>query len=104
MHIEALRFSSGSTRGVRVQWRTKFGATGSKRVRDRLLPSQINLLEDSVHDPGGKQNLPVRYRQWRVTKDRPVERLDQIFHARLHVEIPCQKQAHVSGQIPEVFL
>src|SRR5207244_13420323 len=69
-----------------------------------MRPDRTELLKDGVHDSRGKKNFPVRYGHRRALNDRAVERLDQILHAGLHVEVPCQENPHIRDQVPEILL
>src|SRR5260370_13525799 len=78
-HRGAFRLSVGHSR------------TQRRVVRVVLRAPRIELSEDLVHNSGRQKNLTVRNRQRSALNDRSVEGLDQDFHARLHVEVPCQK-------------
>ena len=64
----------------------------------------IELGKDRVHDSGSQKNLPIWDGQRSAFHDGPVKRLDQILHAGLHVEVPCQKSPQVRDQVSEILL
>ena len=67
-----------------------------------LRPFRTELIKDDIHDSRGKKNFPVRERHRRAVNDGTIERLDQILHPRIHVEIPCQESPCVLHQVPEI--
>ena len=64
-------------------------------VSDAGASGGIGLFEDSVHDARSQQDFTIRYGQRRVLIDGIVERLDEILHAFLHMEIVRQKQPYI---------
>src|SRR6266850_4665416 len=65
--------------------------------------SYVELCEDVIHDSGGQKDFAVRDWHLGSFNDRSIERLDQIFHARLHVEISCQESLQIRCQVPEIL-
>src|SRR5260370_17148289 len=63
----------------------------------------IQLLEDRVHDLGGQENLGGWNRHRSAFYDGPVERFDQIFHTRLHMEVASQKSSQIRAEISKVL-
>src|SRR5437879_1655094 len=64
----------------------------------------IQLRKNRIHDLGGQKNVAIRNRFWSAFYDGLVERFDQIFHTRLHMEVPSQKSSEVRAEISEVLL
>src|SRR5712692_737084 len=62
-------------------WMGGTGMHGRLGMRSGLYWLLIELREDGVHDPGGQENLPVRYRDGRIFSNRTVERFDQVLHS-----------------------
>src|SRR5882724_13549847 len=71
------------------------GRAGSTRITD--------LVEDGVHEAGREKDFPIWDGDWRAAHDGAVEGLDQILHARLHVEIPRQERPPVRDHVPQVL-
>src|SRR4029077_8738833 len=50
------------------------------------------------------KNLTVRDGYLRAVQDRTVESLNQILHARRHMEVPAQERPDVPHQVPDMLL
>src|SRR6266545_2442007 len=61
------------------------------------------LLEDGIHDSGRQKNLPVRNRRRSIFENRDVELLNEVFHARLRMEIAGKEQTNVMSQVARVL-
>src|SRR6266446_2211015 len=66
--------------------------------------SRTELSEDSVHDSGRQKNFSIGDRQRGVFSDGMIKRFDQILHAGLHVEVPCQKSPAICDRASEILL
>jgi len=73
------------------------------QILTALLLGRTDLLKDQIHNPTREQYLSIWYRHWGIGCDRLIERFDQVFHTRLHMEIPRQKQTGVLRQVCHVL-
>src|SRR5215469_12956153 len=64
----------------------------------------IQLRKNCVHDLDGQKNFAIRNWFSSAFQDGPVERFDQVFHTRLHMEVSGQKSSQIRAEISEVLL
>src|SRR5205809_913519 len=74
------------------------------RKSPRRQLSGIELLKNGVHDSRGQKDFPVWDGQRAVFNNRTIETFNQIFHARLTLEVLCQEGSHVANQIFNILL
>src|SRR5215467_1082908 len=79
----ASRFSTGCDQTRRDSLRWKTGIIP--------LPAGTDLVKDGVHNSGSQQNFTVCDRHGSALSNRRIERLDEVFHARVHVKIIRQE-------------
>ena len=97
--------------GYRASWisiaHLRVGRTPAA-IRPRRISAQnyqalfrLEPLENLVHDFSGQQDFSVRYGDRGSLRDGAVERVDQVLHAGLEMEIVCQETACIRHEISQ---